>query len=186
MKQLIANIADTEEERRNHNNTHSFVDMRGGLTDGGEALVALAIEALNKACFTNSDAHGWYEALWLGTPDNPKEALAQRNFGELCALFTSEVSEAFEAYRDGDGIADPIKYGYNVEMPDGASHYIFDERPEIEDAVGKPEGVAAELADVLIRIFDFAGAYGVPLAEAVIRKHNYNLTRPYRHGGKLA
>lgn len=186
MKQLIINIAETEQEKRNHNDIHSFVGLDGKLTEEGKLLTDLAVQTLNFACFRNSDAHGWYEGLWLGTSDNEREALAQKNFGEVCALFTSEVSEAFEAYRDGDGVADPIKYGYNVEMTDGSSHYVFDERPEIDDAVGKPEGVAAELADVFIRIFDFAGAYGVPLAEAIIRKHNYNFTRPYRHGGKKA
>jgi len=41
-----------------------------------------------------------------------------------------------------------------------------------------------ELADAVIRIMDYAGACGLPLADAIIDKMRYNETRPYRHGGK--
>lgn len=51
---------------------------------------------------------------------------------------------------------------------------------------GKPMGIASELADVLIRIFDMAGEHNIPLAEALRMKLAYNKTRAYRHGGKLA
>lgn len=44
----------------------------------------------------------------------------------------------------------------------------------------------AELADVVIRILDFAGAYKLPLAEVIIEKMIYNSGRPHMHGGKLA
>jgi hypothetical protein len=43
-----------------------------------------------------------------------------------------------------------------------------------------------ELADVLIRIFDYAGAYQLPLAEVVLEKMQYNTTRPFMHGDKRA
>jgi NTP pyrophosphatase (non-canonical NTP hydrolase) len=43
-----------------------------------------------------------------------------------------------------------------------------------------------ELADVLIRIFDYAGAYNLPLAEVVLEKMAYNTQRPFMHGDKRA
>lgn len=48
----------------------------------------------------------------------------------------------------------------------------------------KPEGVAVELADCLLRILDYCGYAGIDIEEALRLKHEYNKTRSYRHGGK--
>ena len=48
----------------------------------------------------------------------------------------------------------------------------------------KPEGELIELADAVIRIFDYAGAKGWDLEEAIKLKMTYNKTRSHRHGGK--
>jgi len=174
-------IPETDEEQRNHDPYHNLRTMDGKLTEVGEALVELAIGLLGDVCFRNSDAHGWYESY----RDLETNELLQRNFGEVMALITSEVSEAFEAYRDGD---DQTRITYSYK-DDESGREFFTEEPEMhwgDGALGKPEGITAELADVLIRVFDYAGAYRIPLAEATIRKHLYNHSRPYRHGGKLA
>lgn len=42
-----------------------------------------------------------------------------------------------------------------------------------------------ELADVAIRLLDAAEGYGVDLEAEIIKKHEFNKTRPYRHGGKV-
>lgn len=81
-------------------------------------------------------------------------------FGEIIALIHSELSEALEDYRSGKDITE-IWY---------------------EDK--KPCGIPIELADAVIRIFDACGHYGIDLEKAIGEKMNYNLTRPYRHGGK--
>lgn len=51
-----------------------------------------------------------------------------------------------------------------------------------------PEGdkgcFSEELADCIIRIFDTAEACGIDIVRAVEKKHEYNMTRPYRHGNK--
>lgn len=85
-----------------------------------------------------------------------------RTFGELIALCHSELSEALEVYRSGH---EPQETYY----PNGA----------------KPEGIPAELADVVIRIMDMCGYYGIDLESAILEKHKYNKTRQYRHGGKV-
>jgi NTP pyrophosphatase (non-canonical NTP hydrolase) len=77
------------------------------------------------------------------------------------ALAHSELSEALEAYRNGDA-------AFRV------------------DEMGKPEGLAVELADTVIRVMDMCGALGLDLAEAMEAKANYNRKRPFRHGGKAA
>jgi len=90
-----------------------------------------------------------------------------RELPELIALMHSELSEALEAYRDSDG--------------EGIQDIWFVGGPESE---GKPEGIAIELVDCIIRILDCAGHFGIDLDAAYEAKMRYNQTRPYRHGGK--
>jgi NTP pyrophosphatase (non-canonical NTP hydrolase) len=91
-----------------------------------------------------------------------------RNFGDQISNFHGEVSEAWEEYR---------KYGLDP------TRFLY---PNCTDRPGKPEGIAAELADVLIRIADTCAHYDIPLEKAILDKLQYNKTRPYRHGGKKA
>lgn len=49
----------------------------------------------------------------------------------------------------------------------------------------KPEGEAVELADAAIRLLDIFAFKGWNLEEVLSMKHDFNMTRPHRHGGKL-
>lgn len=88
----------------------------------------------------------------------------ERNFGELIALCHSELSEALEEYRNGNK---PFETYYS-------------------GTENKPEGIPSELADCVIRIMDMCEHYGIDLEAAILEKHEFNKTRPYRHGGKKA
>jgi NTP pyrophosphatase (non-canonical NTP hydrolase) len=82
----------------------------------------------------------------------------ERNGAEVIALMHSELSEALEALRH-DNPAD--------------------------DKVPDFNGVEAELADVIIRIMDYAVHENLRVAEALIAKIEYNKTRPHKHGKKF-
>lgn len=76
-------------------------------------------------------------------------ARKERNKGECIALMHSELSEALEGLRK-DLMDDHLPHRSMVEV---------------------------ELADTLIRIFDFAGAFGYDIAGAMLEKLAYNAKR---------
>lgn len=127
------------------------------------------ITDLVKEAYDNAVSKGWY--------DKP------RSFGEVIALIHSEASEALEDSRNGH---EPDKVWYEYVIGD---ELVRDFRKErlLGDGVlvvGKPCGIPSELADIVIRVFDACGHYGVDLETAITEKMMYNATRPNRHGGK--
>lgn len=51
-----------------------------------------------------------------------------------------------------------------------------------DDKVPEFTGEEAEAADTIIRLLDMAGRYQWRLAEAIVAKMLFNLSRPYKHG----
>ena len=89
---------------------------------------------------------------WWQRPEDG--SLIERNKGELLMLIVSEVAECMEGERKG--LAD-----------DKLPH-----RPMAE----------VELADILIRVFDYAGAHGYDIHGAYLEKMAFNAAREdHRH-----
>ena len=84
----------------------------------------------------------------------------ERTFGDFCALLHSEVSEAYEDFRNGRGLSEIYYEGE------------------------KPCGIPIEFADLMIRIADNAAAFGFDLEYAIKIKMAYNKKRTFRYGGK--
>ena len=107
----------------------------------------------------------------------------ERTFGDLIALVHSELSEALEAYREW-GLTSSLEILRRTIPPPS---YRDEKEKEVEcwwilneetgtfdkwelteyAALCKPEGVASELADVVIRLADMAEWYGVDLGALV-------------------
>lgn len=110
------------------------------------------------------------------------------------ALITSEVSEALEEFRKGHS----ANYTYysgkaNIEGIDDITYLetiTCDYPTDVETShntikVIKPEGIPSELADIVLRVCDMCGYYGIDLEAIITIKMEYNATRGHRHGGKL-
>ncbi len=126
------------------------------------------INALAYEIHENAVQHGWWEK--------------EREFPEIAALIHSEISEALEEYRDGKPdlyFVVETKQNDGTIVPEIRSYYsgYYSENE-------KPEGIAIELADAIIRILDYCAKKRIDIEEAIRMKNEYNKGRPYRHGGK--
>lgn len=109
-----------------------------------------ALNELAERCHAEAIANGWCE------PREIDGVVRVASPGELIALMHEECTEALREVRKGKP----------------ASFWI--------ECDGKPEGAAAELADIVIRVCDYAGRYGIPLGDVLEHKIAYNRTRARR------
>lgn len=139
------------------------------LADAAKAY--LVFEGFVRRAHGMARSKGWWDdELGFVSSDGAPPTAEQRRDARLwmnpttaaakLALIHSEVSEALECVRDGD-----------LEVRIAES--------------GKPEGLPSELADIVIRVADLCGAYGIDLGREIARKMTYNETRKHRHGGRL-
>jgi NTP pyrophosphatase (non-canonical NTP hydrolase) len=111
------------------------------------------LRRLSDEMYEIAAAHGFHEKHVKGQvpPD----------FGAFCMNLVAEISELWEAYRNGQ----------LDNQCDKKCHLSCAEE---------------ELADIAIRTMDTAVQLGVDLGRAVATKAAYNRQREYRHGGKRA
>lgn len=141
-----------------------------------------AVTSLNKLAaeiHDNSKKHGWWAE--------------PRSFGEIIALCHSELSEALEEYRNGrppvwfacipTDVFAGCKNMTHCKNEKSKLGCTSDKRCQYKDS--KPEGIAVELADCIIRILDYCGHEGIDIDKIIRAKMEYNKSRPYRHGGKV-
>lgn len=113
-----------------------------------------------KEVHENAKSHGWWEG--------------HRSFAEISALFHSEWSEALEEYRNGRPM---VWYACgesgNGAMPcnpaDDTECRMYGREEQCEYRQHKPEGIAVELIDGVIRILDWIGKEGIDIFPHTIK-----------------
>lgn len=117
---------------------------------------------LSHVVYQNAVAKGFHD-------DDARETDIQR-LARFGINIHAEVSELWEAARK-DKLHSPC-----------------DKDAFVQDLSGSRTLTCAEeeLADIVIRALDTAAAMGLRIGDAIKAKHEFNLTRPHKHGGKLA
>lgn len=156
-----------------------------------DAEIGQGIRQLVAASGENSRDHGfhddWPVDVDLINPGTDRDY--QRAIVEKLALVHEEVSEMLGEIRSG---RDPLEiYFVDTKGVIGEKGERYEEQDY--DMAGrpllKPEGFLVEAADAIIRLSDLSFLVGdrdgEKLAEAQRIKHEYNATRPYKHGRKF-
>lgn len=116
-----------------------------------------------KEVHQNAKDHGWWDE--------------ERSFGEIIALCHSELSEAFEEYREErpylycDACITNASCFENGPFEKCKTDCFYDSR--------EPEGIAVKLADCILRILDYCGKEGIDIESILKIKHEYNKMRFY-------
>lgn len=120
----------------------------------------MTVNEFAKEVHENAVAHGWWETA--------------RSFPEVAALIHSEVSEALEEWRDGN----PAIYGC-CGIPGAVCEFEGACDKDEKTGTCKPEGVAVELCDAIIRILDYLAYMGVDVEAVLMAKEEGELMINY-------
>lgn len=128
----------------------------------------------------------WWQNIDSGEP-------IKRNKGELLMLIVSEIAEAMEGERKSKDepcahCANPQTQYRGIDLNDGPIWFcrkcsrehigpLLSELCLMDDKLPHRRMAEVELADALIRIFDYAGAFGYDLQSAFEEKMEYNKNR---------
>lgn len=93
-------------------------------------------------------------------------------FGDMISLFHTELSEAYEEYRNGHEVCEVYTQEEDFIPVNGYKFF-------------KPLGIPTELADLIIRILHYCGYCGIDIETILTQKMEYNYRRSYRHGNKV-
>lgn len=126
------------------------------------------INEFAKEIHENAVKHGWWEE--------------EKTFGEIIALCHAELSEALEEYRNKDILKNTINIQGLPMLYYSGDGYIATKETM---CCKKPEGIVIEMIDCVIRIFDYLAKEHIDIESLLLMKHEYNKTRPYKHGGKV-
>ena len=126
-------------------------------TVSGQTIQRNALDSDDGSAPVCLDVKGFIEAVGENAERHGFHAVTGSAL-EYIAQIHSEVSEMVEELRDGHNIDEIYRVG------------------------AQPCGVPVELADVVLRCFDFAHVYNIDLERVLLEKHKFNLTRPMLHG----
>ncbi len=147
-----------------------------------DQAIHYGLRTLQELCGDTAASKGFHEdrpAPYNGASEdafNARQAALANWQGNKLLLIVSEVVEAHDEIRSGHA-ADFTYYSTAGVDP-------ITQRSKLAQGL-KPEGVPSEIADAVIRCFDFAYTEGFSLADIIIEKLAYNATRERMHGKKF-
>lgn len=151
-----------------------------------------ALSAMQAQIGAGNTARGFHEegdALREATSAGDAPASALRNYYlAKLALVVTEAAEAIEELRNGHDVNEtyyPTSGNgdrFTNDVDDAQSFATADSVTPVVVTQHKPEGVPSEVADIVIRCFDFADEAGIDLAGMVEEKLSFNNTRTRLHG----
>lgn len=175
------------------------------ILEPNDADIADVLEGLCSAYFLAAASKGFhdldtYEAL--NQSHLPSKTYDELQDTKRLFLIVGEAVEAFEELRAGHAPTETYystSHDYELALGDNswftASKGTKLTADEVDawsdrDSIGteglfKPEGVPSELADLLIRVFDYAGMRDIDLAGIMSEKAKYNKTREQMHGKRF-
>jgi hypothetical protein len=129
---------------------------------------------LQELCGSTAASKGFHDDRPFSDTTADRRDLANWQ-GNKLLLIVSEVIEAHDEIRSGHA-ADETYYPTAPDLGENTS--VIGWTP----GVYKPEGVPSEIADAVIRCFDFAYTEGFSLADIILEKLQFNATRERLHG----
>lgn len=101
-----------------------------------------------------------------------------RDYVNLVVYYTNSLAES-GGWWDGVDKENPLLQAVKVGLIAGEAHEAIEaiRKDSVDDHLPQYSGRDTELADVLIRTGDFAGAYDVDLGQIVVDKLKYNAQR---------
>jgi len=119
-----------------------------------------AVKLMQQDISRNAIAHGFYD-------DEQKRYFTCGNDGEFVQVDLSN-------YFKGNRIA--LQHSELSEGLEGIR------KPQQDQHCPEFSSIEIELADTVIRVLDMAEFYKLRVIEAIIAKHTFNKSRPYKHG----
>jgi NTP pyrophosphatase (non-canonical NTP hydrolase) len=130
--------------------------------------VLSALLAVEHECHQTSLDHGWWEKH-----DQLKRAIG----GEHSSLISENKEEIDRLYVLSKLMLSVSELSEAVEGVRG---------DKMDDHLPRYKMIEVEIADCFVRLFDLSKRFDLHVCEALLAKMEYNKSRPYRHGNKLA
>lgn len=169
------------------------------VSDSVEGLNWLAAEM-----YKISDEHGFWSGPEVQVNGGGIGVDEDVRLPEKLMLIVSEAAEALDDYRDGRGEDEtwytwdlPKDFPYEVHHDQGKNRHTvktgmgtvqdmdygqFLNLLKIHKVPLKPCGIPSEMADIVIRVLDVCGRYGISIEQALREKIEYNRQRAHKHG----
>lgn len=148
-------------------------------------MLNAGLEILIQQSGQNSKDHGFHEGF--PSPDDSLQSEIGLAITQKLTLMMEEIIEAFGEIRDGRSPYETYfvdKKGLIGEKGDEYAEQHYDLSNETPVPLLKPEGFLVEIADLFIRGADLIFLLKCPeeFLHALNIKHEYNKTRPFKHG----